>query len=348
MSLDLPLQARTSPAPQTKPARRRLDDIDRAKGLAIILVVFGHIVARGTPPGNEWYSTLKSAVYLFHMPFFIYLSGVVFTFNASERRLGQGFGAWVMARAERLLLPFLAFGVLIVVGKFAAARFLHVDDAPASIGEGLQALVLTTSNSPALSIWFMFVVFIYCVITPILIRLSNGRIAPWLAVAAILPFIEWPTVMYADRIARFYVFFLIGCLVGRRHEETVALFAAWRVWAYIAFAASFAVMPLDLPRSVKLLIVGSAAIPALHALVSSGALRTSGLLLTLGGFAFVIYLLNTITIGLAKAFLLKVLPWGGPSFPLVAIILFAAGLLVPIAVKVWGLRRFPRLNRMTD
>jgi fucose 4-O-acetylase-like acetyltransferase len=55
----------------------RRADIDRAKGLAILLVVFGHLVARADPAGVDWYEPLRRAVYAFHMPFFLYLSGLV-------------------------------------------------------------------------------------------------------------------------------------------------------------------------------------------------------------------------------------------------------------------------------
>lgn len=60
----------------------RLPDIERAKGLAILLVVFGHVVAREAPAGNEWYTFSKSAVYSFHMAFFMFLSGLVFFMRA--------------------------------------------------------------------------------------------------------------------------------------------------------------------------------------------------------------------------------------------------------------------------
>ncbi len=55
----------------------RRADIDSAKGLAILLVVFGHLVARADPAGVTWYEPLRRAVYAFHMPFFLYLSGLV-------------------------------------------------------------------------------------------------------------------------------------------------------------------------------------------------------------------------------------------------------------------------------
>ena len=54
-----------------------LDDVGRAKGLGIILVVVGHLAARQIPEGNEWYRLLKLGIYQFHMPFFMYLSGLV-------------------------------------------------------------------------------------------------------------------------------------------------------------------------------------------------------------------------------------------------------------------------------
>src|ERR1700688_3280887 len=55
----------------------RRADIDRAKGLAILLVVFGHLVARADPTGGERDEPLCRAAYARHMPFFLYLSVVV-------------------------------------------------------------------------------------------------------------------------------------------------------------------------------------------------------------------------------------------------------------------------------
>src|SRR5689334_2199437 len=60
----------TSPSHAPAASKLRLTDIDRAKGLAIILVVFGHLVPHGTlPQGQEWYDVLWVAIYRFHMPF---------------------------------------------------------------------------------------------------------------------------------------------------------------------------------------------------------------------------------------------------------------------------------------
>ncbi len=130
----------------------RRTDIDMAKGLAILLVVFGHLVARTDPAGVGWYEPLRRAVYGFHMPLFFYLAGLVYA-------LRPGF---LGKRAVRLLVPFFGLGVLEVLCKLVAARVMFVDNAPAGLAPGLADLVWHTAASPALSIWFLFVLFVYC------------------------------------------------------------------------------------------------------------------------------------------------------------------------------------------
>src|SRR5213075_2870897 len=53
--------------PAARPASR-VQFLDAARGLAIVLVVIGHVVARGLPEGNDWYGYLKEMIYGFHMP----------------------------------------------------------------------------------------------------------------------------------------------------------------------------------------------------------------------------------------------------------------------------------------
>ena len=115
-----------------------LADIERAKGLAIILVVIGHIVAREPPANNEWYVVLKTAIYAFHMPFFMYLGGLVFFHVGDAVNPRPSYGTYLIRRAERLLVPFLSLGLLILLGKFAAEQFLYVDNKPASLSDGLS------------------------------------------------------------------------------------------------------------------------------------------------------------------------------------------------------------------
>ena len=106
---------------------RRWAELDRAKGLAIILVVFGHLVAREDPAGVAWYGPLRMVVYLFHMPFFFYLSGYVAVLAGLDRASWRDL---LGRRAVRLLGPFLGFGLAILLGKLALGPFVMVHNLP--------------------------------------------------------------------------------------------------------------------------------------------------------------------------------------------------------------------------
>jgi fucose 4-O-acetylase-like acetyltransferase len=82
---------------------RRSEIIDVAKGVCIILVVFGHNPYMGLPE-NSHFSMLFSS---FRVPFFFFLAGIFLKESASVKY-------FVMARADSLLKPF--FVVLILLG----------------------------------------------------------------------------------------------------------------------------------------------------------------------------------------------------------------------------------------
>ena len=337
----------------------RLADLDRAKGLAILFVVFGHLVARTPPQGVTWYEPLRIAVYLFHMPLFMYLSGyVTFLCGAADTKLS----AWpylLRRRAGRLLLPFFAFGLVVLCGKLLAADFIAVDNVPPDFWAGLQALVWDTQRSPATSIWYIGALFVFCVMTPPLLALDRSRVL-LVGVAVLLYLLPLPPMLYLDRIGTYYLFFVAGLLAaaaGRRWPRIVDATYLPALAALLALALPIAAdwVHFDwtegaqgFPYKWALLAGGLLSLPAVHGLVRHGVLARSALLATLGRYVFVIYLLNTIFIGVAKALLLKVTPWDDDRFLPFALALLLAGTLAPILVKRLVLRHLPVLDRATD
>ena len=106
-------------------ARVRLYDVDRARGLAIVLVVLGHLVA-GTPPlENEWYVTMEKFIYRFHMPFFMYLSGFVMLYTYSGIANVSQYTNYVWSKFIRLAPGFLFFAMVILVGKLVYCEALQ-------------------------------------------------------------------------------------------------------------------------------------------------------------------------------------------------------------------------------
>lgn len=96
---------------------QRSEAIDIAKGLGIVAVVVGHIAAS---------EGLRAAVFAWHMPLFFFLSGMLF-------KPGRPVGALAKARALSLLVPYVAFLVVLALphvmnafkrgGALAAAEF---------------------------------------------------------------------------------------------------------------------------------------------------------------------------------------------------------------------------------
>lgn len=316
-------------------------DIDRAKGLAILFVVFGHLMAEGYPRGNAWYDTAKDIVYSFHMPFFMYLSGYVF--SLANKQAVRDYIGFLRDRAMRLLLPFALFGLLIVAGKYFSQFFLYVDDPPPGLLTGISELVVNTKNSPALSIWYVYVLFLFSAAMPLLWR--RGVRWSWaMLLGALLFVIPASDLLYLDRAAGYFLFFAIGGWVASRPDIEMWFGRALPLWL-ILFGYSLLTEWTTLSSQTRLLICGVASIPALHGLVQAPIFSRDRVLLALGGYAFSIYLLNTIVIGLAKAGYLRLAPFHDGWATLALVLFFVAGTLVPIWIRMLT-ARLPVLNWM--
>ena len=331
-------------------SRPRRDDLDLAKGLGIFLVVFGHIAARQQSAGNSWYTCAQTAVYTFHMPFFLYLSGYVAFMTGAARTNFPKWPRLAARRSERLLLPFITFGVILVVGKLIASHFMYVDNNPANLKTAFINLVWNTDASPAISIWYMFVVFLATLLTPILFWLSRGNAYLILAFSLALFLIGLPHYVFADRFAEYYFFFVLGGVAADLGEgwskfvDKNYLMASCLLLAIILYLFSLDAFSPHWSH----LLCGIVAIPALHGLVRSGMLRNSKAHAYLGAFSFIIYLLNTPAMGVIKGVLLKWLEWDGRGFIVIATAMLLGGLLIPIAIKKLIFSRMSYIDRLTD
>ena len=360
---DGPARAHAAASPTR--IRTRLTDLDRAKGVAILLVVFGHLVERSDPPGVTWYEPLRIAVYFFHMPFFMYLSGYVTFWTGAASVPIARWPSLVVRRAQRLLVPFFGFGCAILIGKLLASHIMHVDNLPQSLSAGLQSLFLFTAHSPAMSVWYIGVLFVYVIATPLLLQLPRlGRLpaeTPLLLVAILLYMIVAPPILYVDRVCRFFIFFVAGGLAARAGSRWWSVIDRWHLAALVALAALLVyaaggfvhfdwsqAADAHFPYKGYMLAAGLLSMVALHGLVRRLPFAGWGWLVFIGNMVFAIYLLNTICLGLTKGVLLKFLHWNAQDFPIIAAIMMVVGVLAPIAIKRYVLCYIPTLDRLTD
>ncbi len=135
----------------------RIDYIDYAKAIGIILVVIGHI--------NEYNSPCKAWLYAFHMPLFFILSGMFL-------KPSNDFRAFIDKRVRRLIVPFLIWGL--IFAEFSFKNLLCV-----CYGSH-QTLYIAHSLS---SLWFFTVLFVAYIMAELVINRCKG--------SAILPKLLW-------------------------------------------------------------------------------------------------------------------------------------------------------------
>ena len=329
--------------PYAKPAAR-LADVDAARGLAILLVVIGHVVARDldAPAGNAWYLQLKDAIYLFHMPLFMALTGLTFALSLPRFAAWADVARFCVRRVERLFVPYVIFGLLVLFGKQAASLWLHVDYPAQGLAGEIYELLVVPGTSVARFLWFIYVLSIYIALVPALFQLFGRRPLLLFVVGVALQFVVWPKFFMLDRVVEYLPFFAGGMLLWTGRE--LWLRSARRVlWPATAFFAALLAMSLwlEMPKW----LVGAASVPVVLAWMLYVPAGPKGWLLLLGKASLAIYLMNTIAIGLTKGLMLKVLPWHGINFLLYFPLLTLAGLALPILAARVIARYFPRAAR---
>ncbi|MCR5804873.1 MAG: acyltransferase family protein [Clostridia bacterium] len=134
----------------------RLSYIDIAKGIGILMVIFGHVLNKS--------QGLYCFIYSVHIPLFIILSG----FFEKEH---SDFRTYFYKTIRRLYLPFLAF----VVIDYIAAYFLNDTPAKYVFVQGVKAAMgmERVFNQP---IWFLFDLFVVKVFIQLFHKIRNKKL----------------------------------------------------------------------------------------------------------------------------------------------------------------------------
>lgn len=133
-------------------ALKRIEWVDTAKGIGIILVVFSH---SGLPTNLQW------LIFSFHMPLFFFLSG--FT---SKMKAAPDFASFVKKKFNALIIPYFYFSLIVLIGYFFLTQHhLFVPFLKQTIFFGWNGIAL----------WFLVVLF--C--TEILVYSMNTLRKKW-------------------------------------------------------------------------------------------------------------------------------------------------------------------------
>lgn len=137
--------------------RNRLFYLDAARGLAILLVVLGHIW--------ETDGLLPVLIYSFHVPLFFIISGILTAYSGRERRPLKDF---VLSGLRGLILPYLFFELVFLVISGVRSHF----DFSSQGAHIYDCLLLKPLNVP---LWFLPTLFLAELLLLLLLRLLRDR-----------------------------------------------------------------------------------------------------------------------------------------------------------------------------
>ncbi|MBO6129749.1 MAG: acyltransferase family protein [Pseudobutyrivibrio sp.] len=155
-------------------SKARNNNIDIIKGIAIILMVYGHT-----------FGVARDFIYLFHMPVFIFVSG--YCFNKAHGASLQQAEGYFFSRVRRLLIPYMGFNIVYAIlnNVFISLNFytdngafkqdvVFIQKAAQTLmhRKGVRELVLDVYNvltfkeipQMGSASWFLIVLFLVCVI----------------------------------------------------------------------------------------------------------------------------------------------------------------------------------------
>lgn len=135
-----------APAPAT---RKRILWVDVAKGIGILLVLYGHLIEQVATFGNQVALLQFQVIYSFHMPLFFFLAGYVGRYQVTNP------GSYIARCARSRLWPAVTLSLVLVpfwivlprLGLQTIPRTLD----PAAMARGVAQLNITT--------WFLVCLF---------------------------------------------------------------------------------------------------------------------------------------------------------------------------------------------
>ena len=133
----------------------RIAWIDVAKGIGILLIVFGHTMQSGF---------VRQVIFSFHVPFFFFLSGVTYKREAS-------FYTFIRKRIVGLLVPYWVWGIISIAVFLLMGHFLHLKEADTGLLNNIFGLLYGNPRTELMwwnrPLWFIPCLFITLLIVDV-------------------------------------------------------------------------------------------------------------------------------------------------------------------------------------
>lgn len=193
---------------------------DVLRGIAILLVVFGHSIRTMSTGFDE--NIVFRIIYSFHMPLFMLVSGYVGYMSIGRHSAGS----FIARQFTRLVIPFLAWYMLVeffLAGHYRTHSFMR----------HFHELVVSPENG----LWFLWALFLCSVVTYALSKLPKLAQLPALVVLEGLMLFSGVRPLGVFSVAFLLPFYVLGYAAFRYKDRIRPLFPYIQTVALLAFPA---------------------------------------------------------------------------------------------------------------
>lgn len=217
---------------------KRINYLDSAKGIGIILVCIGHSITNAQPAGNSDCRILLQFISQFHMPLFFLLSGMVFSDKYVENPVKSS-----LKKFKAYYIPFVVYNMIFVIMHnlmFRAHIFTESYDIKSYIKTIINVLTLHIQDICG-AMWFLrcllTIVILFIWIRYIACRICGGKYSRYITafiVAAMLIFSMsglCPSVFRIELAFYYMAFYYMGYLI--RRFDLSALISRYKMFLII-------------------------------------------------------------------------------------------------------------------
>lgn len=301
--------------------------VDMAKGVAIILVVYGHclrgLIAAGIISSQSWLHATDYVIYTFHMPLFFIASGLFF--SSSLKKTAWDF--WT-SRFKNLIYPYFFWSIFTGLLQIALSGSSSIN------GSMSLSRLMNIVWQPISPFWFLHALFFSNVIIRML---GTIRLYVLLLIFFVLFIALFSLNNALSDITYGLIYFTIGIFVrkqmwiSRLPDKVLTTFLAFIIFIAVATLCYVFKVPDRMAPFAAILGVFSvsSACKTLERISSEGIIAR--LLCKLGEYSMSIFVMHIIVLGFVRTILLHYA--GISNIAVIIITAVSAAIAIPVAAQ---------------
>lgn len=214
-------------ATEFKQPKQRVLIIDYLKGLAIILVVWGHVIQYAPHDGYDFFlNPLYIFIYTFHMPLFIFISGYLFLSSLKDK----SFWDILKNKILQLIVPLVIWSFLYYLFRFILGFYDLTNLKPIEI---VGLLFYRYITSFPYELWYLWAVFFCSILIAICKIYFKEKLYSYIIIFVLLLLIPD---MYNLHMLKFtFPYFALGYLYNKEKDRFHKHMNFVKVFSFIMF-----------------------------------------------------------------------------------------------------------------